>query len=170
MSERHLLVGVFSGIEAVLEAGRLVKGKGFQVIEIFSPFPSDEIEKAIGEENSPIRYFTLLGGLLGFTGGFALTVGVALRHGIVTGGKPVIAIPPFVIIAFELTILLGALFTMLGFLWKARSRRRIPAGSYCKGYTEDQFGLVLACGEGEAEEAMELLSGAGALEVRNVLG
>jgi hypothetical protein len=94
MSERHLLVGVFSGIEAVLEAGRLVKGKGFQVIEIFSPFPSDEIEKAIGEENSPIRYFTLLGGLLGFTGGFALTVGVALRHGIVTGGKPVIAIPP----------------------------------------------------------------------------
>ncbi|HEY4717136.1 MAG TPA: quinol:electron acceptor oxidoreductase subunit ActD, partial [bacterium] len=32
------------------------------------------------------------------------------------GGKPVVSIPAFVIIAFELTILFGALATFFGFL------------------------------------------------------
>jgi hypothetical protein len=32
------------------------------------------------------------------------------------GGKPIVSIPAFVIIAFELTILFGALATLTGFL------------------------------------------------------
>jgi molybdopterin-containing oxidoreductase family membrane subunit len=167
MSDRHLIIGIFSRVEDLVTAGRLVKERGFRIVEIYSPFPSDEIDKILEWEKSPVRYFTLLGGLLGLSGGFALTVGVAMRHGIQSGGKPIIAIPPFVIIAFELTILLSALLTMVGFLWNARSRGRSPAGTYHGGFTKDRFGLLVTCGEGEEREAIEMLSDAGAVEARH---
>jgi hypothetical protein len=39
---------------------------------------------------------------------------------LIVGGKPIVSIPPFIIIAFALTILFGSLSTFLGFLILSR--------------------------------------------------
>jgi hypothetical protein len=52
--------------------------------------------------------------------GFALCIYTVLRYPLIVGGKPVVSILPFVVIAFELTILLGSLATFAGFLLNAR--------------------------------------------------
>ena len=54
---------------------------------------------------SPVRVFVLVGGLLGCLSGFALPIYTVLDWPLITGGMPLISIPPFVVIAFELTIL-----------------------------------------------------------------
>ncbi|OGL20176.1 MAG: hypothetical protein A3G97_11650 [Candidatus Rokubacteria bacterium RIFCSPLOWO2_12_FULL_69_21] len=121
------------------------------------------------EENrpvSPVRLFTLIGGLTGIITGFGLTIWSALKWGLVTGGKPVVSIPPFVIIAFELGILLGGLSTLLAILvlGKLPALRRSP--TYDPRFTVDRFGIAVTCGPERAPAAGRCLSQAGAEEVR----
>ena len=54
---------------------------------------------------SPVRLFTLIGGLTGCAAGFGMTIWMSHDWPLVVGGKPIGAIPPYVVIAFELTIL-----------------------------------------------------------------
>jgi hypothetical protein len=69
---------------------------------------------------SRLKFFTLAGAGAGLAGGFAFTIFTALDWPLRTGGKPIVSLPPFLIIAFELTILLGTLASFAGYLWLSR--------------------------------------------------
>ena len=69
---------------------------------------------------SPLKFFTGTGAALGFVSGFGLTLYTVWHWPMITSGKPLFSLPPFTIIAFELTILFGALASLLGFLHLAR--------------------------------------------------
>ncbi|NQU10863.1 DUF3341 domain-containing protein [bacterium] len=89
-------------------------------IRIATPVPVDEAHRLLRVPPSPLKYFTFAGALTGLVAGFALTIYTALHWPLITSGKPIISLPPFLIIAFELTILLGALASLLGFLYLTR--------------------------------------------------
>ena len=80
------------------------------------PAPFDEVDDAVDPKPSKVRIFTLVGGLLGVVTGYAMTIWMSLDWPIVIGGKPFASIPPYTVIAFELTILFGGIFTLLGLL------------------------------------------------------
>ena len=162
------VLGVFAHVDTTLRAIRDLRAQGFTDFTVYSPVPVEEIE-AVLEENrpvSPVRLFTLIGGLTGIITGFGLTIWSALKWGLVTGGKPVVSIPPFVIIAFELGILLGGLSTLLAILvlGKLPALRRSP--TYDPRFTVDRFGIAVTCGPERAPAAGRCLSQAGADEVR----
>jgi molybdopterin-containing oxidoreductase family membrane subunit len=113
-----------------------------------------------------VRLFTLVGGLAGTASGFALTIWTALKWNLITGGKPVVSIPPFVVIAFELTILLGGLCTVLGLLITARLPRVGVSPRYDPRFSADRFGVEVTCEASERAAIEEVLHGAGAEEVR----
>jgi len=89
-------------------------------MKVLLPYPIEEIDEILEIPKSKLRFFTLIGAASGTIAGFALTIYTALRWHLNTGGKPLISIPPFVIIAFELTILIGALSSFIGFLILSR--------------------------------------------------
>ncbi|MEK7364995.1 MAG: DUF3341 domain-containing protein [candidate division NC10 bacterium] len=162
------VLGVFAHVDTTVRAIRDLRAQGFTDFTVYSPVPVEEIE-AVLEENrpvSPVRLFTLIGGLTGIITGFGLTIWSALKWGLVTGGKPVVSIPPFVIIAFELGILLGGLSTLLAILvlGKLPALRRSP--TYDPRFTVDRFGIAVTCGPERAPAAGRCLSQAGAEEVR----
>ncbi len=162
------VLGVFAHVDTTVRAIRDLRVQGFTDFTVYSPVPVEEIE-AVLEENrpvSPVRLFTLIGGLTGIITGFGLTIWSALKWGLVTGGKPVVSIPPFVIIAFELGILLGGLSTLLAILvlGKLPALRRSP--TYDPRFTVDRFGIAVTCGPERAPAAGRCLSQAGAEEVR----
>jgi len=162
------VLGIFAHVDTTVKAIRDLRAQGFQDFTVYSPIPVEEIE-AVVEENrpvSPVRLFTLIGGLTGMITGFGLTIWSALKWGLVTGGKPVVSIPPFVIIAFELTILLGGLSTLLALLvlGKLPALRRSPM--YDPRFTLDRFGIAVTCDAERAPAASRCLSQAGAEEVR----
>ena len=80
--------------------------------------PVEEIEEEIEKVRplTAVRLFTLVGALTGTGTGFFLTIWSSLKWELVTGGKAPVSFPPFVIIAFELTILFGGLATALAML------------------------------------------------------
>jgi hypothetical protein len=89
-------------------------------IQVLSPHPIEEVDGILREPRSKVKYFTLFGALTGLFVGLAFTIYTVLSWPLMVGGKPIVSIPAFVIIAFELTILFGALATLTGFLLLAR--------------------------------------------------
>ncbi|HPR64497.1 MAG TPA: DUF3341 domain-containing protein [Thermoanaerobaculia bacterium] len=85
-------------------------------LEIITPFPVHGLEETLKERPSFLKFFSLAGSLAGLLAGFAFTIYTVLSWPLITGGKPLISITAFVVIAFELTILIGAITTFIGFL------------------------------------------------------
>ncbi len=113
---------IFDGKEEFVEAlRRLVRdGTPAERIRVFSPFAVPEVEKILPGRRSNVRFFALIGAGTGTITGFALTILTTLSWPLIVGGKPIVSIPPFLIIAFALTILFGSLSTFLGFLFLSR--------------------------------------------------
>ena len=89
-------------------------------IEIRAPHPVHRAEEILETRPSHVRLFTLIGGLTGATTGYLFTSLTALSWALPVGNKPIVGIPPFTVIAFELTVLFGGLSAFLGFLVTSR--------------------------------------------------
>lgn len=140
---------LFRDREEFLRELRRLVGEGVprERIRVFTPFPVHEVDEILPERRSRVRFFALLGAGSGTAAGFAFTILASLSWPLVVGGKPVVSLPPFVIIAFALTILFGALSTFAGFLLLARlpSIRRILS----REEYGNAFAIVVEDGEEE---------------------
>jgi hypothetical protein len=130
--------------------------------------PVEEIEEEIEKVRplSNVRLFTLAGALTGTATGFFLTIWSSLKWELITGGKDPVSFPPFVIIAFELTILFGGLATLVALLLLGKLPKTKPSATYDPRFTVDRFGVAVACPPETVEQVRSLLTGAGAEEVR----
>jgi hypothetical protein len=161
------VLAVFDYLDAAVDAiGRLRKA-GHTDFTVYAPVPRHEIEEALDQPVSPVRMFTLVGGISGCAIGAWLTLYMSYDWPVVVGGKPVGSIPPYVVIMFEMTILFGALSTILGIALNALfAARRQGTIAYDPRFTNDKFGIFVPCEPAGAGQIESLLRGAGAEEVR----
>ena len=131
----------------------------------FSPIPSHRIEHAIGKTKSPVRWIVLAGGISGILTGLAITIGTTYEWHLNAGGKPLLSWPPFIVICFELMVLLGGIFGFLGTLGLAGVPTTEIARGYDSRFDEDRFGVVVRVDEAEAPRVESILKEAGAEEV-----
>lgn len=136
---------------------------------VVAPLPRHEIEELIYEGRpSPVRWWTLVGALSGLTFGFLLPALTAAQWPMINpGGKPVVSLPPFVIIMFECTILFGGLFTLLGLIVHAGlPAARLDPALQDPRFTDDKFGIVFTDADPALLEEIEaILRRSGAVEV-----
>ena len=113
---------VFDDREQFLEVLRQLLREGVpgERIRVITPFGVPEVEEILPGKRSKVRFFALIGAAGGTVTGLAFTILPALSWPLVIGGKPIVSLPPFIIIAFALTILFGALSTFAGFLLLSR--------------------------------------------------
>ena len=95
----------------------------------------------------------------------ALTVGTSWEWNLNTGGRPIASIPPYIIIMFELMILIGGLSGVTGFFLHSRLPAFESEGGYRSRFGADRFGLVVRCDDGDAARLESLLRDAGADEI-----
>jgi hypothetical protein len=161
-------VGLFQDPETALVAARKIKEAGLTTPELMSPVPMEGVEEVLGKKKSVIKNFTFFGALFGGIFGFAMAAGTAVLYLHPTGGRPIIAIPPFMIITYEMTILFGIIFTVLGFFVSSR----LPAIQnrvYVPEAAVDKFVVAVPCEDQEKlKKAQSILSEAGAEQVREV--
>ena len=131
----------------------------------FSPIPSHRIEHAIGRTKSPVRWIVLAGGISGVLTGLAITIGTTYEWNLNAGGKPLLSWPPFIVICFELMILLGGIFGFFGVLGLSGVPTTESQPGYNGRFGEDRFGIVIRCDETEAERLESLMKESGADEV-----
>jgi len=162
------ILGSFAFEEDFLGAARKLKSSGFDKLSLLSPLPIEEAQEIMGLEKSPVRHFSLAGAIFGAIAGFAMAVATSLVFILPTGGRAIISIPPFLIITYEMTILFGVLFTLLGFHFVSG----LPAWHdrpYLISAGIDRFVVIV---EGAAEDqvarAEAIIRDAGADEIRHV--
>lgn len=152
-----------SGLERGIQAAAATAGIAAE--EVFGPVPVE----LPGAATSGVRRWVLGGGFAGAVAGIVLTVGTALDLPLVVGGKPIVSGPPFLVVVFELGILLAALGGVAGFLVSAGlPRRQGPPEGYEPELSVDGFGLLVRCQD--AGEATRALEESGARRVRRLQG
>ena len=78
------LVSIFDLPSDVANSVRKLKARGFDDLTTYSPAPFPEIEDAEDPKPSGVRLWTLIGGLLGVTTGFAFQIWASLEWPIVS--------------------------------------------------------------------------------------
>jgi hypothetical protein len=159
------VVSVFELPSKTASAIRKLKDRGFDDLTTYSPAPFPEIEEAEDPRPSKVRVFTLVGGLSGVTLGFAIQIWMSLDWPIKIAGKAFASIPPFWIVGFELTILLGGFFTLFGLLIVGGLYPRKVDKHYSPRFSAEEFGVVVNCEERDVSEVEMLLRGESAKEV-----
>jgi hypothetical protein len=143
-----VLMGIYDLPGQVAGAAKQLRGRGYTDIETYAPAPFSEVEDAI----DPVA-------------GYAMTIWMVNDWQIMIGGKPFSSIPPFTIIAFELTILFAGVMTVLGLFVFGRLPRFKIDSAYSARFSGEEFGVVVRCRDRDVAEIDTLLRDHDATEV-----
>lgn len=158
------VVAAFKELDSTVGAIEAVRKARLGDITVYTPTPRHEFEDALGAPNSPVRRFTLIGGLLGVTFGYWIAIWTSTYWPIVVGGKPIASWIPYTIIGFEMMVMVGALATVFGMFYVSRIPRLTMTVGYDPRFSHGDYGVFVATEQAERAEA--LLREHGAAEVR----
>ena len=165
MAGEHGVLGIFQYMDDLVKAITGMDQERRKRATVYAPTIPRELEEALAEKPSPVRYFTFFGGLFGCIAGLVLTVYTHLKWGIIVGGKPLISPAPIALVMFELAILFGGLGNFVGLLIFSRIPKiRVP-DHYDTRFTGAAFGLLIPCDNGQFQDAEQYLKDAGAGEI-----
>src|SRR6476646_2617537 len=160
------VIGAFAELDSAVHAIEDLRKQNFSDITVYTPTPRHELEEAMQPPKSPVRRFTLIGGLLGVTFGYWIPVWISDYWPIVVGGKPIASWVPYTIIGFEVMVLIGSLSTVAGLFIHSRIPRITQTVGYDPRFSDGSFGIWVECRPDEQETVRRVLRENGAAEVR----
>jgi hypothetical protein len=111
------LMAEFDQPADLVRACRAARAAGYRRLDAHTPFPMEAVFEALELHRNEMPLIVLCGGILGGIGGLALEYWVSVdAMPIVVDGKPFFSLPQFIPVIFECTILVAALFAVLGML------------------------------------------------------
>ena len=162
MAKKSVL-GLYTEEDSAADALDNLRDAGFEEGEYElltgTPYPEGTFGQAEPEHH--LFRWPLIGAACGFTGGLIITAGTQMAYPLITGGKPILSIPPMAIIMYEGTMLGAIIFTIIGILFESRLPR-LFMGAYSEKITEGHIGVTVTTEEGRTEVAEEALKKAGA--------
>lgn len=164
----YIVVGHFRFLDDTLQAIGKLRDAGFsEKLEVFSPFPCHDLDDEIylGKKRSPVRRFTLLGGLTGCLGAFLMTSWMSMDWPLRTSAKSILSYPAFVVIAFECTILLAGIFTLLSMFHFSKIPNLFSKPGFRPEFSNGTFGVTVRVEKNHTQEFEEKLKKWGAEKV-----
>ena len=161
------VIGAFHELDATVSAIEELKKKRLGEVTVYTPTPRHEIEHALDTGPSPVRLFTLFGGLAGATCGYWIAIWASDYWPLVVGGKPIASWVPYTIFGFEVMVLFGALSTVAGLFITSRIPRLTMTVGYDPRFSGGDYGIWVECTPENCPAAESVLRDSGAVEVRN---
>ncbi|PIP78274.1 MAG: hypothetical protein COW85_04845, partial [Ignavibacteria bacterium CG22_combo_CG10-13_8_21_14_all_37_15] len=150
MSERKLygLTALFQTPDEIVHAAKKVQDSGYKKYDVHTPYPVHGMDAAMKLKPSNLGYVTLIFGLSGAA--FALLFmywAMSKDYPMIIGGKPFFALPAFIPITFEITVLLATLATVIGmltFYFKfPNNSQPLHDTPYMKAVSSDKYGICI---------------------------
>ena len=163
---RRGLVAAFREIDATCDAIEALRNANFRQFTVYTPAPRHEIEHALQPPPSPVRRFTLIGGVLGATFGYWIAIWSSDYWPLVVGGKAIASWIPYTIFAFELMVLVGSLATVAGMFINSRIPKITMTVGADPRFTGGDYGIFVEAAPERLREAESMLRHHGAVEVR----
>ena len=107
--------------DALVKATNEMRLKGFQGMDTYSPYPLHGGSEALGLPPSRVPFIALGGGITGVCTALAMqTYMNTIDYPLNVGGRPLLSLPAWVPITFELGVLLAAFGIFFGLLGLSR--------------------------------------------------
>jgi hypothetical protein len=161
------ILGAFRELDSAVSAIEALKKDKCGDVRVFTPTPRHELEHAIDPGPSPVRRYTLIGGLTGVTFGYWIAIWTSDYWPLVVGGKPIASWVPYTIFGFEVMVLVGALSTVAGLFISSRVPRLTMMVGYDPRFSHGDYGIWVECPPDKANATEKLLRDHGAVEVRS---
>jgi hypothetical protein len=123
MNSETRILAEYPNHDRLVAALRRLRDDGYTRFEVYSPFPSEEIDELLPGRATPIGWLMLVGGLAGGSGAYFMEWYAAHDFAYNVGGRPLHSWPAFVPVTFELTVLTAALTGLVSLLFLTRLPR-----------------------------------------------
>ena len=111
------VIAEFDNPSALVAAARAAREKGYRKLDAYSPFPIEELSDALHLHKNRLPLIVLIGGIIGGLIGYLMQYYVTVIYfPINIAGRPLHSWPAYIIITFELTILIASISAVLGLL------------------------------------------------------
>ena len=168
------LLAEFETSAEIKQAAKKVRDAGVKHWDVFTPFPIHGMDDAMGLRDSRVGWFTFVGGVTGFcTGMLMIWFMNGFDYALAVGGKPLFS-PVFAFpVSYELTILFGAIGSLIGMLIVNRLPRWhhpiFNSGRFAR-VTHDRFFILIECRDPGYHEtrSRQLLEAAGGRNIEMV--
>lgn len=150
MSERKLysITALFNTPDEITKAAEVVTNEGYKKFDVNTPYPVHGLSSKMKLKPSTLGYFALILGLSGAAIALLFMYWtMSVDYPMIIGGKPFFALPAFIPVTFEVTVLLASVGTVLVMLFLFF---RLPNNShplhdtdYMKKVSNDKFGICI---------------------------
>lgn len=168
---KPIVRALYDDDDTLLDAVKSIRKGGYNIEEVFTPFPVHGLDKAMGLKPTNIAIAAFFYGVLGLTTSILLTWGMMIADWPQNiGGKPSFTwgqnMPAFVPVMFELTVFFAAhlmvwTYFVINGLYPGRKAMNDDVR-----VTDDKF-LVEIELSGDKENLVALLKDTGAIEISN---
>ena len=161
MSNEKNLFGIaatFKSPDDIINAARKVTKEGYTNFDVNTPYPVHGMDKAMNIKPSKLGFVTLVMGLSGASIALLFMYWtMSIDYPLVIGGKPFFALPAFIPITFEVTVLLATVSTVIAmlalFFRLPDNKHPLHDTNYMKAVSADKFGLVIEANDPKFDTA-----------------
>jgi hypothetical protein len=167
MAIKRFVVGSFDDEAVLFPAVKKVRQSGYKIHDVYTPMPIHGLDTAMGLRDTSLHtagfLYALSGTLTALTGiSYALVYDWPLNF----GGKPHFALPAWIPIIFELTVLFSAVGMVLTFCYLCQMAPFVRKHHFSLRATDDLFVMVIECTARTNEaEAQAFLKSIGAIDI-----
>jgi hypothetical protein len=167
MALKRYVVACFADEEVLFPAVKRVRNAGYKIQDIYTPFPVHGLDHALGMRETSLH---TAGFIYGITGTTTAVTGMSwvFSHDwpMNIGGKPNFALPAFIPIIFELTVLFAAVGMVMTFCYLCQMAPFVKKHHFHPRATDDLFVMAIECTERtNVNDLKAFVQSAGAVEV-----
>lgn len=166
-----IVYGHFTDELDLLRAIEELQDKGIWITDVRTPFPVHGLDGLLKFRRSNLPKVAFIGGLIGGSLGLLFQIWVFTQAWPLNiGGKPHLALPSFIPVTFEMTVLFAAFAMGVAFLLRSNLGPGSIPDILDEGVTDDHFQIILSEKNNKISETelAEALSATGALDVKQV--
>jgi Protein of unknown function (DUF3341) len=167
MAVKNFVVGCFDDEATLFAAVKNVRKKGYKIHDVYTPFPIHGLDKVMGLRDTSLHTAGFIYAITGTATALSFISWVFTRDWPLNiGGKPHFALPAWIPIIFELTVLFAAVGMVLTFCYLCQMAPFVKKHHFHLRATDDLFVMVIECtAKTNHAEVSGYLSSAGAVEV-----
>jgi Protein of unknown function (DUF3341) len=167
MAIKRFVVGSFDDEAVLFPAVKKVRVAGYKIHDVYTPMPIHGLDHAMGLRETSLH---TAGFIYGITGTTTALTGISYAFiydwPLNFGGKPHFALPAWIPITFELTVLFASVGMVLTFCYLCQMAPFVRKHHFSLRATDDLFVMVIECTSKTNEtELQAFLKSIGALDV-----
>lgn len=167
MAVKKFVVGAFDDEAVLFPAVKQVRKAGYKIHEVFTPMPIHGLDAAMGLRDTSLHTAGFIYGIAGTATALGFISWVFTYDWPMNiGGKPFFALPAWIPITFELTVLFASVGMVLTFCYLCQLAPFVKKEHFHPRSTDDLFIMAIECTEKTNEaEVSQFLGNIGAKEV-----